>query len=166
MITKEDFFSSIRQEGVIVKHLASKIRPEDLNYRPGEKQRSTLELIQYLSYCGKVATSFVISGSWDAAKKMSEDAKLVNLDNFSDAMDAQMNEIEILLKRFDNKTLSEMDSKTPWGAPQKAGLGLINTTLKFLTAYRMQLFLYLKDSGNTGLSTSNCWMGMDPAPKK
>lgn len=165
MITKQELLSSISDEMKIIKHLVSKVKPEHLSYRPSEKQRTMLELIQYLSYCGLVATNFVISGSWDSAKKLSEDSKQVNLSNFASAMDIQMKNIEALLKEFDDKALESRDSKTPWGTPIKAGLGILNTTLKFMSCYRMQLFLYLKSVGFSELNYSNCWMGSDPAPK-
>jgi hypothetical protein len=38
-------------------------------------------------------------------------------------------------------------------------------TLKSATAYKMQLFLYIKASGNSDIGTSNLWGGMD-APTK
>ena len=41
---------------------------------------------------------------------------------------------------------------------------LLRTSLKFLTAYRMQLFLYLKQTTHPEMSTSNCWLGQDAPP--
>ncbi len=41
------------------------------------------------------------------------------------------------------------------------GAALVNFPLKFLAAYRMQLFLYLKSTLTEELTTMNCWFGMD-----
>jgi hypothetical protein len=41
------------------------------------------------------------------------------------------------------------------------GRALVETTLKWLTAYRMQLFLYAKASGNEKIGTANNWAGVD-----
>ena len=166
MISKKELLSSVNEEVKIIKHLASKLKAKHLKYKPSEKQRTMLELLQYLSYCGSVATSFVITGNWDAYPKLSEGSKKINLKNFSAAMDSQMKTIEKLLKGFNDKDLSTKATKTPWGSPQKAGLGLANLTLKFLSCYRMQLFLYLKAVGFSELSYSNCWLGIDQKPKK
>jgi hypothetical protein len=38
--------------------------------------------------------------------------------------------------------------------------------LKTITGYKMQLFLYVKASGNEAVVTSNVWSGADPAPKQ
>jgi hypothetical protein len=166
MITKQEILSSIRDEINITKHLASKLKKKHLKYKPNEKQRSMLELLQYLSYCGHVATSFVINGNWDEYEKLSAKANKVNLSNFASSMDLQMKNIEKLLKKFNDKSLGKRKSKTPWGAPQNAGLGLANTTLKFLSCYRMQLFLYMKAVGFSELNYSNCWIGVDQKKKK
>ena len=37
--------------------------------------------------------------------------------------------------------------------------------IKFLVAYRMQLFMYLKGMGRTDLGTPQCWLGADPDEK-
>jgi hypothetical protein len=42
---------------------------------------------------------------------------------------------------------------------------LLETTVKFLCAYRMQLFLYLKQMGVEGLGTAHAWAGRDPKPQ-
>ena len=41
------------------------------------------------------------------------------------------------------------------------GSALVNFPLKFITACRMQLFLYLKGNGQSILNTMNCWFGLD-----
>jgi hypothetical protein len=164
MISKQEVLGSMKDEIKIVKHLVSKIKEEHLSYKPSEKQRTMLELLQYISYCGLVGTSFTVTGNWDAYKQIAEDGAKVTLSGMPVAMDSQMVKIEALLKNLNDKDLSELDAKTPWGASQKAGLGLVNTALKFLVGYRMQLFLYMKDAGIPNLGTSNCWMGADPTP--
>ena len=68
MVTKKEVLSSIRDEIKIIKHLASKIKYNQLKYKPNKKQRTMLELLQYLSYCGLVGTSFTVTGNWDAYK--------------------------------------------------------------------------------------------------
>ena len=50
IITKSELLASLQKEVRILLHLASKIDRSQLDYRPTPKQRSTIELLQYLSY--------------------------------------------------------------------------------------------------------------------
>jgi len=47
VLTKEELLASLRAEVRILLHLAGKVDPSKLDYRPTPKQRSTLELLQY-----------------------------------------------------------------------------------------------------------------------
>jgi hypothetical protein len=40
------------------------------------------------------------------------------------------------------------------------------SVLKWITAYKMQLFLYIKANGVDNISTSNVWGGFDMPPKQ
>ncbi len=161
MITKAEVLNSMRDEIKIIKHLGSKVKAEHLGYQPSTGQRTLLQLLQYLSYCGLGSAVFIATGNRDHAKKMTEDSLNVNLNNFAEAMDNQMVKIEETLKGFDDKALSEKEFTMPTGDKVKAGYALVNRTLKFLVAYRMQLFLYVKSAGVTNLGSSNCWSGVD-----
>ena len=54
VITKSELIASLQDEVRILLHLASKVDPAKLDYRPTEKQRSTIELLRYLSMMGPV----------------------------------------------------------------------------------------------------------------
>ena len=41
------------------------------------------------------------------------------------------------------------------------GVYLVENLLKWLAAYKMQLFLYVKANGNASIGTSNLWGGVD-----
>jgi hypothetical protein len=49
VLTKSELIGSLKNEVRILLHLASKIDRSKLDYRPTPKQRSTLELLKYLS---------------------------------------------------------------------------------------------------------------------
>jgi hypothetical protein len=48
-----------------------------------------------------------------------------------------------------------------FGQKASRGLWIVRLVLSHYTAYRMQLFLYLKASGREELNTMNLWVGMD-----
>jgi hypothetical protein len=164
LITKQEFLDSVLQETRIIKHLALKLTQDHLDYKPTATQRTMLELLQYLSVCAIGPAINIMTGNWEHMKELIEQAKNVNLDNFTTAMDRQYEQIKNLLKERTEADLSQKDATMPWGAPLKAGAALINMPLKCLVAYRMQLFLYAKASGLSNIGPANCWAGVD-APK-
>jgi len=52
VLTKNELVASLQNEVRILLHLAGKVDRAKLDYRPTPKQRSTLELLQYLSMMG------------------------------------------------------------------------------------------------------------------
>lgn len=158
MFTKTDFFASLRDEAKILKHLASKIRPEDLDYRPSENQRTTLELLQYLGFCGIVPLEGLLDG-WENLGPIGERMGSLTLDGFPAQLDAQIAGMEERLAPMDEAEIRERKVGFPWGGEATLAAALVDLPLKFFTAYRMQLFLYLKACGHTELNTMDCWIG-------
>ncbi len=161
MFTKEQFIQSIQHETNICKHLYTKLPPGGLEYRPTPGQRSLLELMRYLAAVGAVTTRGLIHNDWSHTKESMEKAKSLPAERFCEAMDQQCEEIKRLLQNVTDDDLLHKDTTTVILTTVKIGEGLVNMTMKFLTAYRMQMFLYLKGAGVADISTTNCWMGMD-----
>ena len=67
VLTKTELIASLRNEVRILLHLAGKIDPAALEYRPTAKQRSTFELLKYLSMMGPALVQAAKSGSFDGA---------------------------------------------------------------------------------------------------
>jgi hypothetical protein len=162
MISREVYIQSIELEVKIIKHLYSKVGKADLNYKPSEKQRTLQELLNYIPTTVAV-TPFMISGDWKNAgesfKKIGEDAH----HDFLGTLDREIGAFLQLVKSFSVEDFSK-EVALPTGAKVPLALALIHFNLKFLTAYRMQLFLYLKVS-QPELATLNCWFGLDAMPK-
>jgi len=51
-MTNQELISALQNEVRILLHLAGKIDPRKPDYRPTQKQRSTIELLRYLSIMG------------------------------------------------------------------------------------------------------------------
>ena len=56
-LTKDELITSLQNEVRILQHLCSKIEPAMLDYRPTPKQRSTIELLKYLTNMGPALVS-------------------------------------------------------------------------------------------------------------
>ena len=67
VLTREELVASLQNEVRILLHLASKIDRSQLDYRPTANQRSTLELLRYLTMMGPELIACVRSGALDHA---------------------------------------------------------------------------------------------------
>src|SRR4029079_1013037 len=65
VLTKEELIGSLQNEVRILQHLCTKIDPAMLDYRPTPKQRSTLELLRYLSNSGAELVKGTKKGACD-----------------------------------------------------------------------------------------------------
>jgi len=147
-MNKSQLFESLKQEVKIIKHLFSKVKTENLGYSSGEKMRTLEELLRYISYAGVATINWYCSEVDNETAKTEYKAYVTKAENYS---------IEDFPAQMDTtKTV-----KIVTGKECTFSEAIVNTSLKYLTAYRMQLFLYLKQLGLSELNTINCWIGMD-----
>lgn len=137
MITKEQYIESLEKEFSIIKHLAEKIKPEQLGHKPTEAQRTLLELMHYLTYIFIAAVDGIASGDGNAYKKYMESEKPTQ-ENFIEMMDKELKEIE---KHLSPLSESDLDGTiSMWGQTQSRSLHLLRL-LQMASAYKMQMFL-------------------------
>ena len=166
MISCEDFLQSLLKETRVIRHLFEKIPSDQFNFRPTEKQRSVLELLRYLSVCGCASMHVITHGSdWKTLWKpyMDRSANLEPKD-FLAAMDLQDEEMRNMMHAIPEKDFMNLEVKHPTGDMMTLGIGLVRMPFQWLTAYRFQLFLYLKQAGVIDIGTSNAWHGRDRTP--
>lgn len=160
MYTRQNLIDAIANEFRIIKHLAEKIPAGTDCYKPTEGQRTTLELAQYLSTVFANATYVILEGATDAYKTAPLTSEETTLENFADKMDAQLVVWKSLMEKFNDEELAKIINLYGMGEKTKAEY-LVDNLLKWAAAYKMQLFLYIKASGNSSIGTSNLWGGMD-----
>lgn len=163
MLSKSQFLNLIDKETHVLKHLHGKLDDGDLDYRPAEGSRSTLELLQYLSHCAISPAHAIVHDDWSSIGARQEEAAQMTTDQFPARLDRQIAALRELLEGVSDEDLASRQVTLPWGEQMALGESLVNTTLKFFTAYRMQLFIYAKARGHE-LTTHNCWLGVDPPP--
>ena len=166
VMTKQELIAHLQNEVRIFLHLASKIDPSKLEYRPTPKQRSTIELLRYMVVMGPMLLKAIKAGSFDreAFGAAAADASAMNFDQVLGAIDKQRGAYaEILGSYSDEDFRGEIDL---FGAGKQTRATVIaHLVLGGCAAYRMQLFLYLKGSGRDELNTMNLWQGVDaPMP--
>ncbi len=162
MFDRKQFLDSVRQETPVLKHIHGKIPDGWMDFRFAEGMRSTKELLNYLGSCGWLPVYCAIHG-WDKFKDVHAESGDgdVTPSEFPAQADRQLAKIEELLGELSDEELDTRKVAYPWGGETMLGDALVNTTLKFLTAYRMQLFLHAKAAGAGELATPNCWLGRD-----
>ena len=164
-LTVEELGRSLRHETKILLHLAGKVDASARDYRPTPKQRSTTELLRYLTIMGPGLIDVANSGSFDPAKWTALERSAESL-TFEQAVAAIAAQGERYGRFADEMSEAHLAGEiAPWGATSSRGAFLVNFVLCGYAAYRTQLFLYLKACGRSELGTSNLWDGADPPPK-
>lgn len=162
VLTKAELIASLQNEVRILLHLAGKIDPAKLDYRPTPKQRSTFELLKYLSMMGPALIEAARTGVFDSAAWTAEEEKAAarSFDETLAAIAAQKEGYAKQLATFSDEDLrGEVD---PFGVGKTSrGAFIVNVGLSGCAAYRTQLFLYLKACGREELNTMNLWGGVD-----
>lgn len=163
IITKDELISLLEHEVRILLHLVSKVEPRMLDYRPTPKQRSMLELLQYLVIVAPVQLRIIQSGRFDMdsfrQQWTTEDAnaKAMGLKEVTEAIAKQPELIrEVVNSLSDADLRQEMEM---FGIRATRGVFLIRMPESHYVAYRMQLFLYLKSCGVEEISTMDLWAG-------
>ena len=161
VLTRSELIAALRNEVRILLHLAGKIDPARLDYRPTPKQRSTVELLKYLSMMGPALVQAARAGKFDeAAWTAAEQAAAAQtFDQTMAILAAQADAYATLLADLSDADLrAEIEM---FGERSTRGAFLVNSVLCGCAAYRTQLFLYLKASGREELGTANLWSGVD-----
>jgi hypothetical protein len=165
VLTKSELIAALQKEVRILVHLAGKIDPSMVDYRPTPRQRSTIELLRYLSIMGPQLVLAAKGGafnveSWTAAQKAAEARDLAQT---VAAIARQEQEYASLLGDW-----SDADFRTEMsafdGSTTTRGAFIVNLVLCGHAAYRTQLFVYLKSCGREELGTLNLWQGKDAPP--
>jgi hypothetical protein len=166
-LTKEELIASLQNEVRIFVHLAGKVDKVHLDYRPTPKQRSTLELLQYMAIMAPVQIVSIKRGdfsreammaAWGPAEAAS---KAMSFEQAVAAIQKQSDELASMLNDWsDTDFRGELDL---FGQKNSRAYLVVNLVLCGFAAYRMQLFCYLKASGREELNTVNLWMGKDGA---
>jgi hypothetical protein len=166
VMTKAELIASLQHEVKVLLHLASKIDRAQLDYRPTPKQRSTLELLRYLSMMGPTIIEYAKTNSQDFAF-WTEAEKAANARDFDQtlaAIAAQKDGYAAALGGLSDADFrAEVNSFD--GSKTSRGALIVNLVLGGCAAYRTQLFVYLKACGREELGTMNLWAGVDaPVP--
>jgi hypothetical protein len=162
VLTKPELIASLQHEVNVLLHLAGKIDRAKLDYRPTPKQRSTIELLKYLSMMGPTIIEYAKAETPDPSlwANAAKEAEARNFDQTLAAIAAQKDAYATLLGSMSDADFrAEVNDFT--GGKTTRGSLIVNLVLCGCAAYRTQLFCYLKACGREDLGTMNLWAGVD-----
>ena len=164
ILTKSELIAGLQNEVRILLHLAEKIDRAKLDYRPTPKQRSTIELLKYLSMMGPTLLQYIRAETpdpavWTAAAQAA-DAR--DFDQTLAAIAAQSDDYATLLAGMSDADFRKQVDGFDGNKISRGAL-IVDHVLCGCAAYRTQLFLYLKACGREELGTTNLWNGADAA---
>src|SRR5262245_11661389 len=94
MLTKAQCLDLCSHEVRVIRHLAKKVLPGTLDWRPTPAQRSTIELLRYLTTAAIVPACAMIAGTWDGAEEAEKASDALGIDDIDAALERQ----EVLLR--------------------------------------------------------------------
>ena len=165
VLAKDELIGLLTHEVNVLRHLITKIDASSVDFRPTEKQRSSIELVRYLVLQGPAIVQWIKAGAADFAAWGAAQAQMASMDLA--ALDAQLaDQAAWYAEHVGAMTEDELRGVIQlFGPPATRGAHLVSMVLANYAAYRTQLFVYLKLCGRTELTTSNLWGGMDTPPK-
>jgi hypothetical protein len=161
VLTKSELIEQLQHEVHILLHLAGKLDRHMLDYRPSPKQRSALELLQYLSFMGPEIMKDIQKGAFDPPSwTVAEKAAAAR--GFEETLAVIAKQAQGYADTLGTWSDADLRAEvTMFGRKSTRGSMLVSIILCGCAAYRTQLFLYLKACGRVELSTMNLWAGAD-----
>lgn len=160
---KQHLLNNIEKELNIIRRLYTKLPTDQMNYSPGEGVRTTLELLQYLSIAGTIMPDYWLKeagtdfGAFYGTKVAA--SKTMPHEQFLRMMDEQVIIARKLFEEVSEENLLHKEVTYPWnGVKAPLGEAIIATSVKWLAAYKLQLFLYIKLCSDKQLATADAWV--------
>ena len=162
---KQHLRNAIVDEMKICRRLYTKIPQDKMDFRPKDDMRSIRELLQYLCIVGTALPNYWLNESesdfFASFDKKSAASKQMPHEQFLSVMN---NQIELTYKLFDQIREDDLLNKEvvyPWGGKAPFGEAILSSSIKFLSGYKLQLFLLIRMSTDQKLGTADAWFITD-----
>ena len=170
MAFKEYLLEAMIRDLTVCQHLYEKIPEGSMDKRPREGMRSTKELLHYIAFIGSASVATYVNGGWakqeniERMKAIREATNSMDVESFVAILEEEKRKLTDILTPLTDEDLLTIETTQPWGTKVKLIEALLNNSLKYLAAYRLQLFTYAKMWG-AEISTPNAWRGIDVKSK-
>lgn len=159
MLSRDYLIAAIAREAVICRQLVRHLSSDDYDFRFSESQRSTLELMRYLTYCASAPVVCYLEEDtdWKEWFVREEEAATMQPKDFLPALDAQAAEFERLLAPISEEELRSRIVELPGVGMMPLGTAIVETSYIWTIAYRHELFLRVKACGG-GVNQVDNWV--------
>ena len=157
MLSKNDIRDTLVNEYQVIKQLISKLPEGSEEYRISPTQRSTIELVRYLSLVGP---AIVHAANDNGFAWFGENAPKVESLTLAEAptyIDGAVAEMQHLFDGMSDEDFANREVHVEGMGDWTVQTWLLNTACKFLPAYKLMLFHHAKACGNTELDTWDSW---------
>jgi hypothetical protein len=162
---KQHLLNNIQKEINICQRLYKKIPAGQMDFRPKEGLRSILELLRYLSIVGSAMLIYWLKENdtefYTFFATIDKASSTMPHERFLTAMDEQMATIRELFNEIREDDLMNKELIYPSGGKAPMGEAIMATSVKFLTGYKLQLFLFIKLCDDQKLTTDDAWFLSD-----
>jgi hypothetical protein len=132
-----------------------------MDYKPKDGMRNTQELLTYLNNCAYGMIAFWMSEGMsmkDFFVRLRAETPPINLNNFDARMELQKENIQNIFSKIQADEWQNKIVTYPWGENAPLGEAIIHTCIKWLAAYKYQLFMYIKMGSDIALTTPDAWV--------
>ena len=158
---KQHLLNTIVDEMKICRRLYTKIPADKMDFRPKADMRSIHELLQYLCIVGTALPVYwlneVDSDFFAAFNIKAAAVKELPHEKFLFKMNEQIEQIHYLFDQINEEDLLTKEVTYPWGGKAPFGEALIASSVKFITGYKLQLFLYIRMCSDQKIGTQDAW---------
>ena len=162
---KDHLRNAIIDEMKICRRLYRKIPQDKMDFRPKSDMRSIHELLQYLCIVGTALPNYWLneqgSDFFAGFNKKAATSKSMPHEQFLSVMNDQIELTHKLFDQIDEEDLLTKEVIYPWGGKVQFGEGIISTSIKFLSGYKLQLFLLIRMCTDLKIGTADAWFITD-----
>lgn len=162
MTHKQQIQNAIVKELKISQRLFTLLPKDTYDYKPQEGMRTTLELLQSITMWGAWTVEAALTEDNEESDKLYDKYRDYSLTmqpgEFHKRMAEQIAKIESLMSNISDEELLIKNATVVGTKEMPLGQAIIETSLKWVTGYKMQLFLYAKMSGAKELHTGDLWV--------
>ncbi len=159
---KHHLLNAIVKEFNICKRLYTKIPHDKMDFKTSDEIRTTHELLQYLCIIGTAPLNYWLNKSempfGTFFSEITAASKQIPHEKFISIMDEQIEMAGKLFDQINEEDLFNKEVTYPWGEKAPMGEGIICTSIKFLSAYKLQLFLHIKLCSDQKMGTADAWV--------
>jgi hypothetical protein len=133
-----------------------------MDFKTRDEIRTTHELLQYLCIIGTAPLNYWLNKSdipfGTFFSEVTAASKQIPHEKFLSIMDEQIEMTGKLFDQINEEDLFNKEVTYPWGEKAPMGEAIICTSIKFLSAYKLQLFLHIKLCSDQKLGTADAWV--------